>query len=154
MKLSAKYASRYLNIVTLLLYVIALSKIFSFFWPAPILNISDPIFLLKRKYLAMFVGLLEMAIAIYFVLEKRSLVKLMIVTWLSCSFLAYRIALHVLKADVHCKCLGNMFDWIPVFVKHEELFILGIIAFLLVGSLMFIFLQARSDPRVEVTQKQ
>lgn len=119
-----------------LLVVTGLAKLLSVAEPSGRLLIPDPVLLLPYHALLWGVGLLEIAVALVCFLVKDKHLAIALLTWLSTSFAAYRIALWGTGYREPCSCLGTLTTVVGVDARVADLAMVGVLLFFLTGSLL------------------
>jgi|CXWL01.1.fsa_nt_gi hypothetical protein len=130
-------------------------KVIASFQSDSILNLVDPILLIRNSYLYMGTGLLEIAVACVLSFGRNTEVKTALLCWIAGCFAAYRYGWHASGIHTPCPCLGTGFAWWPWLQAH--LSTIGWVFFLIIVLLATIragvFMVARKA-RVEASPAQ
>lgn len=117
-----------------LLLITASAKIISTMGSARILNTNDPIAMIPFRYMFLGVGTIEIAVALFCFVGRKSTPQLLTILWLASNFLLYRIGLVVVGYHRPCNCLGNLTDALPLSSDTIEVILRIILVYLLTGS--------------------
>jgi len=136
-----KYLSKenYLYSAGVLLAATAIAKFVSAGGSAGILRQSDPILGVKFQHVFMFVGAMEIVVALFCFFSKRMTTKASLVAWLSTSFLVYRVGLLLVGYKKPCSCLGNLTDALHIPPEIAAIGMRVVLAYLLFGSYFVLF---------------
>lgn len=122
-----------------LLYLTALAKVLSAVAAKPeLLALPDPVIENSERSVLLFASTADLAVAAVLVLSKNSLFKNYSLLWLSGCFLIYRFWWSVVSPPGHCKCLGELTDWIGVSPTTASFTLLGVSGGLFVASFLLI----------------
>jgi len=112
-----------------------LAKVWSGFGGAKILAVTDPLLGLRFNHLMIFIGLLELVIALFCLFsDKWPGVGSGLVAWLATTFLIYRFDLRWIGYRGSCRCLGNLTDALHISPQTADTAMKIILGYLLVGS--------------------
>ena len=131
--------------VLLLLFTSA-AKLASATGQTPILDLPDPLFGLPNRQLLIAVGVLELAVAVALLSRVAGALKHLLLLWLSTGFLAYRLAHYWINPGKPCPCLGTLTDKLPLSPATLDAALLGLVLFLLIGSLSMLMWLVREGP--------
>jgi hypothetical protein len=128
------------NSVFAILVVTANAKLLSVLWSSPgILAVADPLLQISTRSLLLLVGVSEIGAAIYLLLGGTSFNKLLLILWFGLCFGVYRLGLLLIRAEKPCSCLGTLDFVAPIGAKAVDLFLKSLIAYMIVGSLYFLY---------------
>jgi len=122
-----------------LLFFTSAAKLVSSFGGAGILQSIDPIFLISFRKLFRIFGAFELVMVCLCLLVKQTELKIIIIAWLSTSFLIYRSGLLLLGWQRPCHCLGNLTDTLHISPQSADTAMKIILAYLLIGSYATLF---------------
>ena len=135
-----RYTVWFLRTAALLLLVTGVAKLLSGFGGARILAMQDPIIGVSFRKLLPLVGLFEMAAAFAcFSPRVQPRFKLAVVAWMATNFLVYRIGLWCVGWHHPCGCMGSLAGVLHLSDPAADRIMKGVLAYLLVGSLLFAF---------------
>lgn len=136
-KLVPEYMERILfSSASVLLFVTSLAKILSIGNGARILSAPDPVLSVSNLTVLMTVAVMELTIAVLLLRDIASWRKAVILLWLSCNFIMYRIAAWILNVQETCSCLGTVTHWMGVQPSTVDLVMQFLVAYLFTGSLL------------------
>lgn len=118
----------------LALLTVGAAKCFSAFGSAPILKLSDPILGFQFQVLLFTVGLIELVVAIFCILCRKTLASIILIAWISSLIVLYRIGLFAIGYHKPCECLGSLTSVLnisPLIADAAMKIILGV---LFIGS--------------------
>jgi hypothetical protein len=131
-----------------LLAVTGMAKLVSITGTQMILLQPDPLIGISFRHLLLSVGILELIIASLCLLFTRKVtVNLVLIGWLSTSFLIYRTGLWAINWQRPCHCLGNLTDAVHISPQTADTGIKVLLGYLLCGSylsLLWLWKQKRS----------
>ena len=113
------------------------------FGNSKLLTISDPIIGLQFWQLMLGVGVIELVAATICLFSKSSKQPVILIAWLTTSFLVYRIGLWSMNWHRPCACLGNLTDALHISPQVADNIMKGVLAYLLIGSYGILFWQWR-----------
>lgn len=157
MKNTTNLTTKWFSITSgIILLFTGLAKLLSSCGNSRILDLSDPVFYFSFRDLLVFIGLLEVGIALICIFSRKYLLSATLVTWLGTNFLIYRYGLHFLGWTKPCPCLGNFSDELKS-TLHISPGFTGLIAncalvyFLAGGYMLFIisWIQSRENLRTK-----
>jgi hypothetical protein len=128
----------WLGTAAILLCIVAGAKLYSAFGDARILDSMDPLLRFQNRWVMVAVGVLEMTIAGLLLTRVAVSLKLVSVFWLSANFLSYHAAAHYLNVNI-CPCAGNVTDKLGIPPEMGHWVMIGLAAYLLIGSIAFLF---------------
>ena len=137
--------------MALVLLVTAVIKLVSALGSAGMLNSPDPILMVPNRWLYALVALVELGVAwLTFRPELQLAQKLVVIGWLGCGFVIYRIGLLLSETPSLCPCLGNAADWWPWLSYYQStitMTITGLLlfSFVLLGYLYLVRKQAHRE---------
>jgi uncharacterized membrane protein len=127
--------SLFLRFAGVLLFALGAAKLVSGAGTAQILQKPDPLFDLQYRYVFLFVGMLEIAVALFCLIKRqKSLLKLGLIAWLASSFAVYRIALLFMHNPKPCPCLGSLAGALHLSNDMAANLMKVILGYLLIGS--------------------
>jgi len=132
----------------ILLTITATAKLVSSLGSVRILQYSDPILTVSFKHVFLFVGVIELVIALNCFFSKRIWLPAGLVAWLATSFLAYRIGLVTVGYHRPCSCMGNFMDALHIPPQTADTAMKIILAYLLIGSYATLFWLWRQRKKV------
>lgn len=124
----------YIKSVAVLFFIFSMAKFVTLGANIPLLDLSDPIFLLKNRYLLLLVAITEFLVAVLCILNKEPRIQITAIAWLSTNFMLYRIGLFMLGDLRHCACLGNFADALYISPQVADGIVKVALAYLLIGS--------------------
>ena len=136
------------------LVLTGLAKAFSAIGSARALDTADPLIGIPFRQLLLLVGLAELLIAFFCLFTDKRRFSLLAVAWLSTNFLVYRLGLWVIGWHRPCGCMGSLSDMLHLSPKAADNIMKGVLAYLLVGSYLLLFLQWRAARREPVVSKE
>jgi hypothetical protein len=137
--------------VAISLLMTAFAKLISASGSSHILESVDPIIPLRIRQLLWLVSAIEVVVALALVTRMCDRWKLYLIVWLSVQFIGYRFMAYLRGGQSHCPCLGNVTDSLHISPGIAEGFLLALIAYMLLGSLIFLAaLRTVRVPAVEV----
>lgn len=143
----------FLIVSATILIATGLVKLVSAGGEARSLNLPDPLLYLTNRQVFLAVGVLELALASYFVFGRRLQLQLLALAWLTTNFAIYRLALWRGNIAKPCGCLGHAVDWWPWLMKHQDSVMKGLLAFMLVGAYGFLWADWRNTRREGIVAK-
>jgi hypothetical protein len=126
-----------------LLLITAVAKIVSAGGHAALLDFPDPLFGLANRRVLLGVALIELAVAAGLVSGLNLRLKYLLLAWLSCNFLIYRCALHVLSPGRPCPCLGTLTERLPLSANQVTVVLSVLVGYLLAGSVVMLMCESR-----------
>lgn len=81
----------------------------------------------------------ELITAIVCLFSDQTTLKAALVAFLATNFAVYRIGLWLIGYHGHCLCLGNLTDVIHIPPHAADIIMMGILAYLLIGSYITLF---------------
>ncbi len=118
----------------LILFLTGAAKLLSSIGRQKLLNLSDPVFGLHFKTLLLLAGALEIVISILCLSSPKKPSSIILLAWISTSFLAYRIGMHLSGWNRPCPCLGGFTDQIHISWRVSNLITNTALLYLLAGS--------------------
>jgi hypothetical protein len=112
----------------------ALAKLIAATGSARVLEENDPFFQFSYRLLFVFVGVLELAIAIICVIGRWPRASILLVLSLSTCFSVYRVGLWWIGWHRPCACLGNLTGAIGISPELADNAMLLLLTYLLIGS--------------------
>jgi Methylamine utilisation protein MauE len=147
-----KPLSNYFGLIAgVILIITGIAKIWNGLGNTKILAVVDPIFGVKFGPLMLAVGLVEIGIAVVCFFGKRQTLALLLVAWLSTSFVIYRLGLWWIDWHRPCNCLGNLTDALHLSPQAADNIMKVVLAYLLIGSyglLLWQWRQRRAVARI------
>lgn len=140
----------FIGVASFLLLITGSAKIWAASGNSKVLNVNDPIFAFKFKYLLLLVGCLE--VTVFFLIwywRSRTLDQcaVRLVAWLSTVIGLYRLALILIGYQEPCHCLGSLTDALHISTRAADSISVFILMYMLLGSyliLLFTRLRRRS----------
>jgi hypothetical protein len=123
----------------IILFITGLAKVASAFGHAEILSQIDPIFGVSFKVLMLLIGCVEIVIAFFCLCLRTQKVSMVLVAWLSSSFLFYRLGLQFIGWHRPCHCLGNLTDALHIPPPTVDIVMKIVLTYLLLGSYANLF---------------
>jgi hypothetical protein len=143
MKTSYRCQSAFLYSVAPILVATAVAKLYSATGSLRILDHVDPVLMLSNRQVFILVGLVELAVAGYLLWGRVVSLKLLSTAWLVTMFAVYRIGLWWTGPHGSCGCLGTVADMLPVSAQTLDHAMLGLLAYLWLGSVGLLLLAQR-----------
>jgi len=126
------------------------AKIWSSFGNAELLQRFDPILNINFRCLLLIVGILELILALFCLLNKSKTVAITMVAFLAGNLLAYRLGLWWIGWHRACACLGNLTDALHISPQTADTAMKMILAYLLIGSYAILFWLWRQKRKVSL----
>jgi len=79
-------------------------------------------------------GMLEVVVAVFLLVQRRAILSLAAIAWLSTLFVLYRVGLWSMDFHAPCRCLGGAADWLGIAPEHVSTFSLVTLAYFMCGS--------------------
>ena len=121
------------------LAITGIAKVLSGLGNSKFLAVIDPIIGIKFGQLMLVVGVTEIVIALICFFNKRQTWALVLVAWISTSFVLYRLGLWLMDWHRPCSCLGNLTDALHIPPQTADTAMKIILAYLLLGSYASLF---------------
>jgi hypothetical protein len=118
------------------------------------LDVSDPLFGIRFGQLLLLVGQAELLIAFFCLFTNKRQFSLLAVGWISTNFLVYRLGLWFIGWHHPCGCMGNLAGILHLSDRAADNIMKGVLAYLLIGSYLLLFLQWRAARRGPVVAKK
>ena len=131
-----------------ILAITGIAKVWSGFGNSQFLAVVDPIIGIEFGQLMLAVGAAEIVIALVCFFSKRQTLVLGLVTWISTSFVVYRLGLWWMGWHRPCNCLGNLTDALHISPQLADNIMKGVLAYLLIGSYGILIWQFRERTRL------
>ena len=128
------FAGKFLFSACLIFAITGIAKIFGSFGSAKALLELDPIFGVQFRHLMFAVGVVEIGLSVFCIASARTRTAVLLVAWLSCLFLFYRLGVWWLGWQVPCHCLGTLSDSLHMAPATADNLMKIVLAYLLVGS--------------------
>jgi Methylamine utilisation protein MauE len=128
-----------------ILAITGIAKMWSGLGNSKFLAVVDPIIGIKFGHLILAVGLVEIVIALVCFIGKRQPKALLLVAWLSTSFVLYRLGLWWIDWHRPCNCLGNLTDALHLSPQLADNIMKAVLAYLLIGSYGLLIWQWRKS---------
>lgn len=139
-----RYLIWFVIVAGALLLLTGVAKILSGFGTGRILALDDPITGVAFGKLLPVVGVAEVLVALACFCRRRdSRLKLGLVAWMATTFLVYRIGLWALRWHHPCSCMGSLAGTLHLSDRAADNIMKGVLAFLLVGSYLLLYLDWR-----------
>lgn len=135
MKINCERSFQY-SVVGMLLLTAAI-KVYSASGKAHILDFPDPLMGLPNRSAMLIVATIELIITASLISRMHGQVKHLLVAWLGCNFLLYRLALAILKPGTYCKCLGTLTDNLHLNERAVGYVLTVAALYLVIGSMGF-----------------
>jgi hypothetical protein len=132
----------FIRSVIVILAFTALAKLISASGGARALEATDPLLMLTHRQVFLSVGILELAIAAFLVFSSRQTLKVPVIAWLAGNFTVYRLGLYWIGAKLPCGCLGVLTEALGITPKTADLWMKGVLAYLLLGAAFFLVSRA------------
>ena len=123
-----------------LLLVTGLAKAFSAIGSARALDTIDPLIGMPFRQLFLIVGQAEALIAFFCLFTDHRRLSVMAVAWISTNFLVYRLGLWFIGWHHPCNCMGSLAGMLHLSDQAADNIMKVVLAFLLVGSYLLLFL--------------
>jgi len=133
---ASTFAGKFLFSAGLIFAITGIAKIFSSFGSAKVLLELDPIVGVQFRHLMFAVGVVEIGASAFCIASARTRVAALLVAWLSCLFLFYRLGVWWLGWKMPCHCLGTLTDLIHLAPATADNLMKIVLAYLLVGSVV------------------
>jgi hypothetical protein len=134
--------------------MVGLAKTLSAIGPAHALDALDPLIGIPFRLLLLLVGLVELLIAFFCLFTDKRRFSLLATAWISTNFLVYRVGLWVIGWRRPCGCMGSLADMLHLSPRAADSIMKVVLAYLLVGSYLLLFLQWRAARRRPVVAKE
>jgi hypothetical protein len=121
------------------LAITGVAKVWSGLGSSEVLAVLDPILGIKFGRLMLAVGVVEIIIALVCFFNKRQMLVLGMVAWISTMFLLYRLGLVWMGWHRPCSCLGNLTDALHISPEVAKNIMKVVLAYLLIGSYATLF---------------
>jgi len=141
------FAGKFLFSAGLIFAITGIAKIFGSFGSAKVLLELDPIVGVQFRHLMFVVGVIEIGASAFCIASARTRAAALLVAWLSCLFLFYRLGIWWLGWKVPCHCLGTLTDSLHLAPATADNLMKIVLAYLLVGS-VFCLVHYRRPIRV------
>jgi hypothetical protein len=149
MKAIRQWQKAFLYSVVAILVVTAAAKLYSATGSLRILDRADPLLMLSNRQVFLLVGLIELAVAGYLLWGRVASLKLLSTAWLGTMFAVYRVGLWWTGPHGSCGCLGTVADMLPVSAQTLDHAMLGLLAYLWLGSVGLLVLAKRGQSGAE-----
>ena len=136
---SKTWTQLYIGSSATIIIIAGMAKCISSLGSAPVLLENDPIFGLSFKFVFCLVGIIELLTSGYCLFGKKLRIKIYLVAWLSTAFGLYRFGLLLIDYKKPCVCLGNLTDVLHIAPGTADSVMMGIFAYLLIGSYALLF---------------
>lgn len=123
--------------------VTGLAKILAALGDGKVLLVVDPISGIKFGKLMLVAGLVELITAGICIFSESQRWSLVVIAWLSNSFVVYRVGMWWVDWKTPCSCLGNLTDALHISPQLADNIMKVILAYLLIGSYGLLFWQWR-----------
>jgi hypothetical protein len=133
---ASTFAGKFLFSAGLIFAITGMAKIYSSFGSAKALLEPDPIFGVQFRHLMFAVGVVEIGASAFCIASARTRTAALLVAWLSCLFLFYRLGVWWLGWQVPCRCLGTLSDSLHLAPATVDNLMKIVLAYLLVGSVV------------------
>ena len=137
------YGRAFRVVAAVILGIAGPAKIWSAMGSSKVLQLPDPIFGISSATTLTAVGMVECGVAVACALERRPRWSLILVAWLSGSFLTYRFGLSWIGWHRPCPCLGVLTEAIGVPPEVASKLMLAVALLLLWGSYSLLLGQRR-----------
>ena len=124
----------FLFISSLFLIFTGVVKLASACGDAKILNLADPVFGVRYRYLMVIVGTLEVAVAATCIFKKLTMLSLRLVALLATNFVFYRVGMVLVGSKKPCGCLGSLTDALHISARTADTVSKVLLAYLFIGS--------------------
>lgn len=133
-----------------ILGITAMAKLVSIFSKAPLMLLPDPLVGLSFRYLLLLAGLAELAVAYLCFFTRSAKRNVLLIAWLSTTFLSYRAGLWFIHWHRPCHCLGDLTEMLHISPGMADNLMKFVLLYLLVGSYASLFwMWIQSQPRPE-----
>ncbi len=126
-------AQKFVRSAICIFLITGVAKIASAFGDSEILNRQDPVFSLQYRLFLLWVGSFELVLAMLVIYLRQTRSRLIAVSGVVISILAYRIAKWWVSAETPCACLGTIFDRLRIPPEAIDWISLALLAYLVVG---------------------
>ncbi len=133
---ASTFAGKFLFSAGLIFAITGIAKIFSSFGSAKVLLELDPILGVQFRHLMFAVGVVEIGTSAFCIGSARTQSAALLVAWLSCLFLFYRLGVWWLGWHMPCHCLGTLSDFIHLAPATADNLMKIVLAYLLIGSVV------------------
>jgi hypothetical protein len=128
----------------LLLLLTGLAKLYSVFGRAKMLQVIDPLLMVRYQHLLLLVGLLEIILVGVLCSRYPTRVKLLGLFWLSANFMLYRITNWLFGIPMaSCPCQGSLTDQLHLDRVVVNQILMGMVLYLFAGSLLGLLWERR-----------
>ena len=144
-----RYENWFVASVGVLLLVTACIKFVSAFQPASYAKSHNAVIgLFSNQQIYVITGFFEMFVVLGLLFLKSNLLRISMILWAGCCFALYHVAESQLDpVGTRCPCLGNMDQWLNVSPQSMNSGVLGMIAYCLCISALFLVLKLIKWPR-------
>ncbi|MCX8156765.1 MAG: hypothetical protein N3J91_10010 [Verrucomicrobiae bacterium] len=137
-----------------ILCLTAVCKLISVTGEARVMALADPIIrFVSLRQLLLWTALLELGVAWYLFNGRNIRARNYLLLWLCGLFIAYRVGLWLMQYK-GCSCLGTVTQWLPVSAGTVDLVMKLILAYLGIGSAVFIWKSLGKDGSKQVDECQ
>jgi len=133
-----KWSRWFIYSAGVLLFITGIAKIISVFGQDAVLRKPDPILGIHFNHLLLFVGLIELAVALVCLRSANQHLALALVAALSINFLGYRMGLWLIHWTGYCPCLGTLTEAIHLSPRQAARLTGAAFIYLITGSFYFI----------------
>ena len=117
------------------------------------LDTLDPLIGIPFRQLFLVVGLAELLIAFFCLFTDKRWFSVRLVAWIATGFLVYRLGLWFIGWQHPCGCMGSLAGMLHLSDHAADNIMKGILALLLVGSYLLLYLDWR-DGKIGKCGKQ
>ena len=130
-----RFLNIFLGMCAVILIVTGLAKVISALGTDEVLTTFDPITGLRFKTLFSIVGGIEFCFGSICLLSRRlAVLEVILIAWLSTSFVVYRIGLAIVGYTLPCPCLGSFTGALHISAEAADTAMKIVLAYLLIGS--------------------
>jgi len=104
------------------LLIAAFSKLIVWSQGRPLLDSVDPLIGQSYRYIYPPVAFVEMFVGFAAIMVSRVsfTTRALLLSWLGCCFVFYRLLAYSIGYKGPCRCLGEIFEWWPFFSQHQD----------------------------------
>jgi hypothetical protein len=128
--------------------ITGIAKTISLFGTQMMLIQSDPLIGISFRHLLLLAGVVELAIACLCLFTNKLKLNILLIAWISTSFVVYRVGLWAMNWRRPCHCLGNLTDALHIPPETADTAMKIILAYLLIGSYATLFWLWRQRKKV------
>jgi hypothetical protein len=98
----------FIHCIALILFIIAVAKLFSIFSVAQIWELPDPILSISNKWLFISSAGLDLGLSAFLLMSNRQTAKLIVLAWFATDVIIYRFGIRHVGGIYLLSCIGNI----------------------------------------------